>query len=448
MATILVVDDDRNICRVLEEILGRAGFGVLTALDVEAALSLMEGRDPDLLITDLKMPGRSGMELLEESRRLAPATPVIMVTAFADVEAAVAAMKKGAYDFIVKPFDEAELLNSVEKAVSESRRNRELVSSYFDDERRFMPEVVGDAPAIRKLLENVRKVAPTDSTVIVTGETGVGKELIARAVHLASRRREAPFVKVNCAAIPEGLLESELFGHERGAFTGAITAKPGRFELAHRGTVFLDEVGEVPFHLQSKLLGVLQDMVFERVGGIRTIKADVRVVAATNRDLDTAVREGAFRADLYYRLNVVPLHVPPLRDRREDIAPLAGYFLKKYSSKHGRGPAMLSTEALSALYRHDWPGNIRELENVMERVVLMTEAGTIGIQHLPEVFRAAGVEAGPFTLKERVGSVSRLTEKQMIMEALEKTGDNRTRAAGLLGISRRALQKKIKEYGL
>lgn len=448
MANILVVDDDRNICRVLGEILGRVGFGVLTAFDVEAALPLMERRDLDLIITDLKMPGRSGMDLLEESRRLAPAKPVIMVTAFADVEAAVAAMRKGAYDFIVKPFDEAELLKSVEKAISESRGNRELVSSYFDDERRFMPEVVGDAPAIHKVLEDVRRVAPTDSTVLITGETGVGKELIARAVHIASRRREAPFVKVNCAAIPEGLLESELFGHERGAFTGAVTTKPGRFELAHRGTVFLDEVGELPFHLQPKLLGVLQETAFERVGGVRTIKTDVRVVAATNKDLDAAVREGAFRADLYYRLNVVPLHVPPLRERREDIAPLAEYFLKKYSAKLGREPAVLSLEAISALCRHDWPGNIRELENVMERAALMTETGTIDILHLPEGFRAAGEEGDPFNLKERVGSVSRLAEKQMIIEALEKTGDNRTRAAGLLGISRRALQKKIKEYGL
>ncbi|MFX0080013.1 MAG: sigma-54-dependent transcriptional regulator, partial [Candidatus Hermodarchaeota archaeon] len=279
MASILVVDDDRNVCKVLKGLLEKAGFNVLAAYDVDTAMPIIDERDLDLIITDLKMPGKSGMDLLTLSQVRKPAVPVIMITAYGNIEAAVSAIKKGAYDFITKPFDESELLNVIKKALAESQKNKELISDYFDKESRFLPEIIGKTLAIQHVLQTVQKIAPTDSTVLITGETGAGKEFIAREIHLASHRGDHPFVKVNCAAIPETLIESELFGYEKGAFTGAVTTKPGRFEIAHQGTVFLDEIGEIPLHIQVKLLSVLQDKAFERVGGVKTIKVDIRIVA-------------------------------------------------------------------------------------------------------------------------------------------------------------------------
>ena len=445
---ILIVDDDRNVCRVLGDLLERTGFHVLTAYDVETALPIIEGQDLEVIITDLKMPGKSGMDLLSLSRERKPAVPVIMISAFGNVEAAVSAIKKGAHDFITKPFDEDELLNVVKKALSESQKNRELVSAYFENRKGGLPDFIGTTPAIQQVLETVRKIAPTDSTVLITGETGVGKELVAQAIHLQSHRRNHPWVKVNCAAIPESLLESELFGYERGAFTGAVTSKPGRFEIAHPGTLFLDEIGEIPLHLQAKLLGVLQDKAFERVGGIKTIKLDVRIIAATNRSLSSEVHSGRFRSDLFYRLNVVPLHIPPVRERRADLIPLVDHFLKKFAGKHRKGTVHISPEVMASFSQYDWPGNIRELENVIERMLLMTDADTLVADHLPDELRGQAVMAPDSTLKEKMGHISQITEKQMIIEALNKTNQNRTQAAEVLGISRRTLQNKIKEYGL
>ena len=448
MALILVVDDDRNVCRVLKDLLERAGFEVLTAPDVDAAVPILKQQDLDLIVTDLKMPGKSGMDLLSLCHEARPAVPVIMMTAYADVEAAVTAMKKGAYDFITKPFDENELLNVAKKAFGESKKNKELLSSYFDEASPFITEIIGKTPVIQQVLRMAQKIARTDSTVLITGETGVGKELIARAIHSASQRKSHPFVKVNCAAIPDTLLESELFGHEKGAFTGAVTNKPGRFEIAHQGTLFLDEIGEIPLHLQTKLLSVLQDKSFERLGGVKTMKVDVRIITATNQDLSSAVQSGTFRSDLFYRLNVVPIHVPPLRERKDDLIPLLNYLLDKFASKYGKKIGAISPEVMATFINYDWPGNIRELENVMERMVVMSETDSLSLDQVPPEIRGVVSTTEASTLKEKIETLSQVTEKQMIIDALNKTHQNRTQAAKLLGISRRTLQNKIKEYGL
>jgi DNA-binding NtrC family response regulator len=445
---ILIVDDDPNHLKVLTGLLSREGFETLNALDVDTALPLIEQQDLNLIITDLKMPGKSGIDLLALCRELRPAVPIIMVTAHGDIDTAVAAMKLGAFDFIVKPVDEHELLHAVDKALSEFRSNLTLLSSYFDRTARPLPDIIGTSPAMQQVFQNVVKVAPTDSTVLITGETGTGKEVIARAIHAESLRRDRPFVKVNCAAIPEALAESELFGHEKGAFTGAQTSKPGRFELAHEGTIFLDEIGDMPVSLQTKLLTVLQDKQIERVGGVRTFPVDVRVIAATNHALQARIKEGSFRADLFYRLNVIPIHLPPLRERTDDIASLARHFLGLSAGKHHKPAMTIEPAALAALTGYDWPGNIRELEHVIDRMVLMAEGGQLGREQLPqEILKPASAPASS-ALRELVGGITRSAERQMILDALVKTGQNRTRAAELLGISRRTLQNKLKEYGI
>jgi DNA-binding NtrC family response regulator len=446
---ILVVDDDRNHLRILQGLLEREGYGTVTVLSVDAALPYIERNDLHLILTDLKMPGRSGMDLLAHCRERKPAVPVIMITAHGDIDTAVAAMKLGAYDFITKPVDEPELLNAVRKAVAERAKNREMISAYFDAEASVLPEVIGSAPSITAVLDQARKIAVGDTTVLISGETGVGKELIAKTIHVASGRRDKPFIKVNCAAIPETLAESEFFGHEKGAFTGAAASKPGRFELAHEGTIFLDEIGDMALPIQSRLLGVLQDKTVERVGGVKTLKVDVRVLAATNRDLQTDVSTGRFRADLFYRLNVVPLRIPPLRERRDDILPLLGHFLKKFALRNGKRVARVHPDVTAAFAGYNWPGNIRELENAVERMVLLSETDELGADLLPLELRGQTQDASSASdLKTRVGDIVSTSERQMIVDALKKTGQNRTKAAELLGISRRSLQNKIKEYGL
>ena len=411
---VLIVDDDRNIRTVLKGMLEESGFSVMTSHDVEEALPVIVEQDLDLVITDLKMPGKSGMDLLAESLRMKPAVPVLMISAFGDVEAAVSAIKRGAYDFITKPFDEDELLNVIKKALSESRKNRELVSAYFSRENAPLHDIIGKSDAIKEVLRTVRKIARSDSTILITGETGVGKELIARAIHTESHRHDQPFIKVNCAAIPELLLESELFGYEKGAFTGAVTSKPGRFEIAHKGSLFLDEIGDMSLHLQAKLLSALQDRSFERVGGIKTIRVDIRIIAATNKDLQEAIRSGAFRQDLFYRLNIVPVRIPPLRERLEDIFPLMDNLVRKFGSRNRKTIAGVSPEVLAAFSAYDWPGNIRELENVVERMVVMADADTLGTDLLPDEIR--GTTRTSQSFRERVESISRVTEKQMIIE--------------------------------
>jgi two-component system, NtrC family, response regulator AtoC len=447
MPKILIVDDDRNLLKILHDILNDLNADIVTAANAESAISAMESNSFDLVVTDLKMPGKSGIDVLSFSLKMKPSVPVILVSAFGSVEAAVDAMKRGAYDFITKPFNPDELLQVVRKALSESKKNKELLSPYFDDATHFTPNIVGGTPAIQQVLNAVGKIAATDSSVLISGETGVGKELIARAIHLASLRRTRPFIKINCAAIPDALLESDLFGYEKGAFTGAVAAKPGRLELANSGTIFLDEIGEMPLHLQAKLLAVIQDRAFERVGGVKTIRIDIRIVTATNKDLATACQNGSFRSDLFFRLNVVPLYIPPLRERREDIVSLSEHFLNRLSTRYGRNIGIPS-EVTNAFFTYDWPGNIRELENVVERMFVLSEGTMLDPHLLPDEMRSGVSPDSNSRLKSQTEAVTRSTEKQMIVNALNATEQNRTRAAKILGISRRTMQNKIKEYDL
>jgi DNA-binding NtrC family response regulator len=371
-----------------------------------------------------------------------------MISGHGDIEAAVTAMKNGAFDFISKPVDETELIPVIHRALSESGFNREIVSDFFEEREDFDPGFIGSTPAVEEIFRTVGKIAPTDSTVLITGETGVGKELIARAIHLGSPRKEAPFIKVHCAAIPETLVESELFGFEKGAFTGAISPKPGRFELADGGTLFLDEIGEIPLQVQVKLLAALQDRSFERVGGVKTRKIDIRIVAATNRDLHTMVDEGSFRPDLFYRLNVVPISIPPLRERKDDIPLQAKHFLEKFALRYGKGIESIPDEIITAFLAYNWPGNTRELENVMERLMLLADGPALDLTNMPAEIVTDGLPEPAEDFKGRVEDAASATEKHLIREALEKAAGNRTRAADNLGISRRTLYKKMKEYNL
>ena len=445
---VLLVDDHPNVLVVLQDLLEREGFKVLTSGNYHEALPFVEGEDLDVIITDLKMPGKSGMDLLNYSRKRRPDIPIIMISGHGDIEAAVTAMKNGAFDFISKPVDETELIPVIRRALTESGYNRKIVSDFFEEREDFDPGFIGSTPAVDEIFRTVGKIAPTDSTVLITGETGVGKELIARALHLGSTRKGAPFIKVHCAAIPETLVESELFGFEKGAFTGAISPKPGRFELADGGTLFLDEIGEIPLSVQVKLLAALQDRSFERVGGVKTRKIDIRIVAATNQNLHTMVNEGSFRPDLFYRLNVVPISIPPLRERKDDIPLQAKHFLEKFALRYEKMIESIPDEIITAFLAYSWPGNTRELENAMERLVLLSDGPVLDSANMPAEIVTDGLPEPAEDFKGRVGDAASAAEKHLIREALEKAAGNRTRAAEILGISRRTLYKKIKEYDL
>lgn len=445
---VLIVDDHPNVLVILQDLLEREGFKVLTSGNYDEALPFVEGEDLDVIITDLKMPGKSGMDLLNYSRKRRPDIPIVMISGHGDIESAVTAMKNGAFDFISKPIDETELILVVRRALSESGFNREIVSDFFEEREDFDPGFIGSTPAVEEIFRIVGKIAPTDSTVLITGETGVGKELIARSLHLGSPRKEAPFIKVHCAAIPETLVESELFGFEKGAFTGAVSPKPGRFELADGGTLFLDEVGEIPLTVQVKLLAALQDRAFERVGGVKTRKIDIRIVAATNQNLHTMVDEGSFRPDLFYRLNVVPISIPPLRERKDDIPLQAKHFLEKFALRYGKMIESIPNEMITAFLTYSWPGNTRELENAMERLVLLSDGPVLDFTNMPAEIVTDGLPEPAEDFKGRVGNATSAAEKHLIREALEKAAGNRTRAADILGISRRTLYKKMKEYNL
>lgn len=457
--TILVVDDEANLRKVLSAMLRREGFSVLTAADGAEALALLASHRVDVLLTDLRMPQLDGMALLERTHAEYPGTPVVMLTAHGTVDTAVTAMKLGAFDYLTKPFDKEELQVVMQKAAASA--DLSLSEPSEADDGRF--GVVGNSSVLQDVFRTIDKVAPSPSTVLVTGESGTGKELIARALHERSPRSEKPFIRINCAAIPRELMESELFGYEQGAFTGAVGSKPGRFELADEGTLFLDEIGEIPLEMQVKLLRALQESEFERVGGVTTTRVDVRLVAATNQDLAQLVRDGAFREDLYYRLNVVPIVLPPLRDRRDDIPLLAHHFLKKYNERLGKTVEAVDEGALSLLKGYAWPGNIRELENVMERAILFAENHTITADELPDQVRSPDAPAeaavsqssqdltptGPVgPLKEIVRQHTETVEKDLIRRALDETGGNVTKAARRLEISRKSLQNKMKELGL
>lgn len=455
---VLVADDEENLRRVLKAQLQHDGYEVHTVGDGAAALDAMSEHHIDVLITDLRMPKLDGMKVLKAVSDRFPHVPVIMITAHGTVDTAVEALKLGAFDYVTKPFDRAEL----RRVVSKAARTRELSQKHVsgDPSERGRYRIIGQSEPMRRVYDLIEKVADTPSTVLITGESGTGKELIARALHENSSRKDKPFVSVNCAAIPPDLLESELFGYEKGAFTGAVTSKPGRFELAHSGTLFLDEIGEIPVSMQVKLLRALQEQQFERVGGIKTITVNVRLIAATNRDLKARIAEGDFREDLYYRLNVVHVHLPPLRDRPSDIPLLIEHFVQQFNAKLEREVTGFEPEALRLLDRHGWPGNIRELENVVERCMIFAEDGDVGAQHLPaEVLEVdvdaprglvAGIEAvpGETGLKEAVRKATSKLEREFIARALEQTGGNVTHTARLLKISRKSLQNKMKELGL
>ena len=454
MDTILVVDDEINYLTVMETLLGEAGYEVLTAPSAIEAVKIAGASDLDLVLTDMKMPKMSGIDLLEKLQQLYPGLPVIIMTAFGTVEKAVSAMKKGAFDYILKPFKNEEILVTIAKALEHRRlilANRRLNQEL--DKKYGFPNIVGTSRVMEEILALVKRVAGSRATVLVTGESGTGKELIARAIHQCSNRAAKSFISVNCAALTETLLESELFGHERGAFTHAVAMRKGRFELADGGTLFMDEVAEMSQGLQVKLLRVLQEMEFERVGGARTIKVDVRVVAASNQDLKEEVEAGRFREDLFYRLNVVHLHLPPLRQRQEDIPLLAAHFIKKYVQENLRDKTRITPEALKVLSLYAWPGNVRELENVMERAVILCSHNVISPQDLPAELAPAPAESRldidrfiPLNtpLPEALDGI----EEQMIRRALEKSGQVQVRAAELLGITKSLLQYKLKKYHL
>ncbi|HQK80267.1 MAG TPA: sigma-54 dependent transcriptional regulator, partial [Syntrophales bacterium] len=390
MNRILVVDDEINMQVVLRAMLKKEGYEVFTAPDGREALKVLADDDIDVVVTDLKMPNLDGMGLLERVAADYPAVPVIMITAHGTVATAVDALKKGAFDYVTKPFEQDELKNVVLKAIKTRRLSDEEFVAGADEIDRY--GIVGASEPMQEIFETIKRVAPTTTTILISGETGTGKELIANAIHINSPRKGNPLIKINCAAIAENLMESELFGYEKGAFTGAVVTKPGRFELAHKGTLFLDEVGELPKEMQVKLLRVIQEQTFERVGGLKTIKVDVRLITATNRNLFQDVKEGRFREDLFYRLNVLPIHLPALRERRDDIPTLIAYFVDRFRKKLGRDIQGLEDDVLDLFINYDWPGNIREMENLLERLVLMARGQTIAMADVPGEIKQAVYE--------------------------------------------------------
>ncbi|MFZ5477794.1 MAG: sigma-54-dependent transcriptional regulator [Myxococcota bacterium] len=443
---ILVVDDEESNRLALERIFTREGWDVKLAADGRQGLEMLREGDVAVVLTDLKMPGMGGMELLRAARQVAPEVQVILVTAYGTVEGAVEAMKEGAYDFVTKPLRRNEVVASVRKAIEkrellhENRRLKQQIAQADPG------EIVGQSAAMRALMEEARQVAPSMASVLITGESGTGKGLLVRWIHAMSPRRERRLVTVNCGAIPENLLESELFGYEAGAFTGAHGRKEGRFDLAAGGTLFLDEVTELPLPLQVKLLRVLQEGEYERLGGTKTIRADVRVVAATNRDPARAVAEGRLREDLYYRLDVIPLHVPALRERREDVALLARHFVARHAARNGRVVRGIDPDALAALERHAWPGNVRELENAIERAVVLAREDTLRVTDLPPALRTQGSPAESGWLTFQTGTPLHVVERRMIEATLRACNGDRNLAASLLGITARTIYRREAEW--
>jgi two-component system response regulator HydG len=440
---ILVVDDDEAVREALARTLEKLGYEPVLAADGQEGLDRIRESEVHIVLADLKMPGLSGQELLRAAKALSPEVEVIMITGHGTVEDAVAAMKEGAYDFITKPFRRVQLERTIRKAAEKQAlvlQNRELQRRLAEMEG--TGQLLGTSAAMRRLLETVTQVAPSSATVLIQGESGTGKELVANALHAGSPRQGRPLVKVNCAALPETLLESELFGYEKGAFTGAVARKAGRFELAHGGTLFLDEIGELSAPTQAKLLRVLQDGEFERVGGTQSLRVDVRVVAATNADVAALVREKRFREDLFYRLNVITVQIPPLRERREDIPLLAQHFLRRFAQKNGKGITGFTEEALDLLQSHPWPGNVRELENVIERAVVLTRSSAISPADLPETL--AGSDSAARHLVISIGTPLEEVEDRLIEETLRYTKGDKTLAAKLLGIATRTIYRRMK----
>ena len=444
--SILVVDDEPPQLELISGFLKKQGFEVTLAESGEKALQIFRRESFDLVLTDQRMPNLSGLDLLKAVRAVNPETPVIVVTAYGSIETAVSAIKAGATDYLTKPLNLDELLHRIEKVREHHRlvlENRDLREEL--GERHRIEGIIGESGRMLEVFSLVRRVAPSEATVLIRGESGTGKELIAKAIHFASPRASGPLVKVNCAALPETLLEAELFGHEKGAFTGAFVTRKGRFEVASGGTIFLDEIGDLPTHLQAKLLRVLQEREFERVGSSKPISIDVRILAATHRDLERLLKAGQFRDDLYYRLNVVTIVLPPLRERRQDLPLFMDHLLRVFAEKNGKKIRGFTSEAREALLRYDYPGNVRELENIVERASVITRSDVIGRADLPISIQEPEVEV--INSETDLPVVVERLERRMIREALARSGGVQTRAAEQLGITERALRYKLKKYG-
>lgn len=445
---ILVVDDEENVRQLLQKLLSHEGYTVDTARDGMEGLHIIGEKQVDIIISDIKMPHMSGIEFLNKVKKIDPQVGFILITAFATMETAIEALRSGAQDYITKPFDIEDILAVVRQLTLQIAEGNALIPCNSESHNDL--EVQSKNEKMKEIMQIGRQVADAESTVLITGETGTGKEVMASAIHNWSSRKNGPIIKVNCAAIPDNLLESELFGYEKGAFTGAVNTKPGKFEIAQGGTIFLDEIGDISPALQIKLLRVLQDKGFERLGGLRHISVDVRVIAATNKDLMTEITNGLFRKDLYYRLNVVPIHLPPLRERQEDIEDLVAHFLQKSAKvSKGRRGKSISGEALELLKSYSWPGNIRELENIIERCVVITPGTVIEKEHLPaeiqfydKNFSSDQVSTGHTRLSYAVDDL----EKEIILQAIADHNGNKTKAADSLGISRRSLHRKLQKY--
>lgn len=435
---VLVVDDEPLMLRFMADVLRRHGKEVAIAINGMEAIKILESEPIDLVITDMKMPLKSGLDVLKTAKSISPSPLVILATAHGTIESAVEAMKLGAFHYLIKPFSPDALEGVLEKAEEHLRLIKE--NTFYREDTKY-PLLVAESPAMKKILQDLEKIAKANASVFITGESGTGKEVIAGAIHELSSRAQYPFIKVNCAAIPETLLESEFFGHERGSFTGAHMKKTGRFELADKGTLLLDEVTEIPLVLQPKLLRAIQEQEFERVGGTRSIKVNLRFLATSNRNMQEAIETKVFREDLFYRLNVVPIQIPPLRERREDILPLATHFLEKFCRENHKPPKKFTEPAVKKLLDYPWPGNVRELANIIERTVVLDFDPVIDLGHL---YLDSSSLAPPKELKK--GTTLHEMEKQLILETLEVNHQNRTRTAALLGISVRTLRNKLHEY--
>ena len=441
---ILIVDDESNARAALSEILRDEGYATETAADGFKALGKLEEFAPDVVLTDLKMPGLDGIAFMEKAKSASPQTVFVVMTAFGSISSAVSAIKKGAENYLTKPLDYEALSAVVDRAMEKAKLLQETLA--LRDrlrERNAFGHILAEDPKMRAVLDLVAQVGPSKASVLITGESGTGKELIAEALCTASPRASGPFVRLHCAALAESLLESELFGHEKGAFTGAVARREGRFKQADGGTLFLDEIGEIPMGTQVKLLRFLQEKSLERVGGNETLKVDVRLIAATNRDLKAEIKKGTFREDLYYRLNVISVELPPLRDRRGDIGPLASFFLARYAKENGRVIEGFADRALKLLSTYDWPGNVRELENVVERAVVLCEGPLIDVRHLPPSLVPADQRDGPPAIP---GSTIHDLERYAILKTLEACGGSTSKAASILGVSPRKIQYKLHEY--
>jgi two-component system response regulator AtoC len=463
MQSLLIVEDKESMLDMLKGLFEEEGLNVLTSRDGPSAIKKIKEERIDVVLTDLKLPGMDGLEILKEVKAIDPSIPVIVMTAYGSIETAVEAMKMGATDFVTKPFNTDHLVMLIKKVLETEAIKRENIL-LREEISRHVPVIIGRSRPMVELMDKVKKLARTKTTVLILGESGTGKELIARAIHYISERSRAPFVAINCAAIPRELLESELFGYEKGAFTGADARKPGRFELAHGGTIFLDEIAEMDPSLQAKLLRIIEDGMVERVGSVRPVKVDVRIITATNRDLSREVSLGRFREDLFFRLNVFPLYIPPLRERKEDIPLLAEHFLKKLSIDLKIPQKRLSEKAMELLLSYNWKGNVRELENVLERAMILCDGDEIMPEHLSFYYPCnvtspprdeADVSSSIFhmiplqgTLQEAVRAGLRLIESERIKRALKETKGNKLRASELLGVSYKTLLTKIKEYNL